>query len=637
MFAVANFSSLSLFAQLNINRYLIEGQQELQSNNFTNAISIFNKVIESSPENHQAFFFRGVAKLELGDKLGAEADFKQTTLIHHGYSPAFYYLGIVQTDQKDYYDAISNFDKAIAINSINSDYLNARGFAKAQIGDSVNALKDFNEALKIDPANINAYLNRSIMGLESKKYTKALQDCNSAIGLMPEFFNAYILRGQIKLFMKDSLGALKDFEYTISKDSNNAMAYYYMAGYYHDKNNFEPALRNYAKVIALDPYNAECYYNRATLYAQHDHFAEANTDYTKVIALNPKNLFAYFYRANVRERLKDYQGAIDDYSTVISLYPTFYNAYYLRSLAYREVKNYKAYATDKRIAEMLMTNNDSIHYSPEEITSNKKLFELRSEFENNDTAQGKIQFKPYEIIMKTQFNIILARNDAVKEYQKFNPELEQLNTIKPTDCKMMFSLKNTDIDVTELLKERSIIDSLVRTDSLSQMYQFWKSIISGAIVNYSQALNSVSKISDTSNYSYLIWFVKGNLHFAMGQKDENDQLNNQLFVNKNTTFNTDYYMQAIQDYTVAIEKNNKFSPAYYNRAYAKGVLNDYRGAILDYSVSIFYDNSFAEAYYNRGVLYLFLGDKELGCKDISKAGELGIKESYNLLYKYCDH
>jgi hypothetical protein len=38
-----------------------------------------------------------------------------------------------------------------------------------------------------------------------------------------------------------------------------------------------------------------------------------------------------------------------------------------------------------------------------------------------------------------------------------------------------------------------------------------------------------------------------------------------------------------------------------------------------------------EAYYNRGFVYLKLGNKDAGIADLSKAGELGIIPSYNLL------
>ena len=40
---------------------------------------------------------------------------------------------------------------------------------------------------------------------------------------------------------------------------------------------------------------------------------------------------------------------------------------------------------------------------------------------------------------------------------------------------------------------------------------------------------------------------------------------------------------------------------------------------------------FGEAYYNRGYVYFQLGDRDKGSLNLSKAGELGIMPSYNLL------
>jgi hypothetical protein len=43
----------------------------------------------------------------------------------------------------------------------------------------------------------------------------------------------------------------------------------------------------------------------------------------------------------------------------------------------------------------------------------------------------------------------------------------------------------------------------------------------------------------------------------------------------------------------------------------------------------------AEAYYNRALTLLYVKENNLACKDLSKAGELGIKEAYNVIKRYC--
>ena len=43
------------------------------------------------------------------------------------------------------------------------------------------------------------------------------------------------------------------------------------------------------------------------------------------------------------------------------------------------------------------------------------------------------------------------------------------------------------------------------------------------------------------------------------------------------------------------------------------------------------DPEFAEAYFNRGLTRLSLGDTDRGIADLSKAGELGIINSYSII------
>jgi tetratricopeptide (TPR) repeat protein len=96
---------------------------------------------------------------------------------------------------------------------------------------------------------------------------------------------------------------------------------------------------------------------------------------------------------------------------------------------------------------------------------------------------------------------------------------------------------------------------------------------------------------------------------------------------------------AIADYTKAIEMAPKYpfdyKDVYMGRGYAKYNLKDYRGAISDYSKAIEIDVKYAIAYYIRGLAKLKIGQKESGCLDLSKAGELGEADAYEAISKYC--
>ena len=62
-------------------------------------------------------------------------------------------------------------------------------------------------------------------------------------------------------------------------------------------------------------------------------------------------------------------------------------------------------------------------------------------------------------------------------------------------------------------------------------------------------------------------------------------------------------------------------------------LQDYNAAIALYTQAIGINKKFAEAYYNRGLTYIYLGETQKGVADLSKAGELGLYEAYNLIKK----
>lgn len=58
-------------------------------------------------------------------------------------------------------------------------------------------------------------------------------------------------------------------------------------------------------------------------------------------------------------------------------------------------------------------------------------------------------------------------------------------------------------------------------------------------------------------------------------------------------------------------------------------------AIEDYDKAVSLQADMAEAYYNKGLTLLLLKDNEAACPNLSKAGELGIISSYNMIKRYC--
>jgi tetratricopeptide (TPR) repeat protein len=96
------------------------------------------------------------------------------------------------------------------------------------------------------------------------------------------------------------------------------------------------------------------------------------------------------------------------------------------------------------------------------------------------------------------------------------------------------------------------------------------------------------------------------------------------------------YQGAISDFSYAIELRPNDPIHYYNRGISKAKLQDNIGALADYDRTIALDPKYRSAYTNRGILRIQMGQKDAGCMDLSKAGELGDQKAYEAIRKYCN-
>jgi len=91
----------------------------------------------------------------------------------------------------------------------------------------------------------------------------------------------------------------------------------------------------------------------------------------------------------------------------------------------------------------------------------------------------------------------------------------------------------------------------------------------------------------------------------------------------------------LADYSKAISIDKDFTEAYYNRGVALCNLQEYTKAISDFTKAITLNPDYADAYFNRGMAELLLGQQEAGCVDLKKAGDLGLKEAFDVINQHC--
>lgn len=95
------------------------------------------------------------------------------------------------------------------------------------------------------------------------------------------------------------------------------------------------------------------------------------------------------------------------------------------------------------------------------------------------------------------------------------------------------------------------------------------------------------------------------------------------------------YRGANEDYTKAIQIKPTDADTYMVRALTKYELNDYTGVVNDCDKTIALKPTNL-AYFMRGIAKIYLKEKNSGCLDLSKAGEMGNDQAYELIKKHCN-
>ncbi len=146
------------------------------------------------------------------------------------------------------------------------------------------------------------------------------------------------------------------------------------------------------------------------------------------------------------------------------------------------------------------------------------------------------------------------------------------------------------------------------------------------------------KLNLLNDYTGAIYYFNKLISIDSKSNYSHDKMSDYSFFLRGVAkHNLQDYRGAIADYSKAIEIDPNYAEAYFKRGNAKYDFQDYKGAIADYSRAIEINPRYAsDAYYNRGLAKIILGQIDSGCMDLSKAGELGFEEAYDMIRKFCN-
>jgi tetratricopeptide (TPR) repeat protein len=145
--------------------YIYKGFSYNGLKKYDDAIVCFNKAVEIDALDAATFIDRGLTYAYKNDFPNAIKDFEHViTLdsIGEQAEAAYYYLGKIKMQNYQNKAAISYFDKFIALNQTDYEVYFLRGTAKSNMMNFDGAIADFDKAIALRPNFMEAYANRGV-------------------------------------------------------------------------------------------------------------------------------------------------------------------------------------------------------------------------------------------------------------------------------------------------------------------------------------------------------------------------------------------------------------------------------------------------------------------------------------------
>ena len=668
LLALSFLKSPVFYAQTNAEQVITIGRNVLSMDDYMLAIQYFNQAIKAKPYLADPYFFRALAKLNLDDYAGAEADctialennkFKTEAYKLRGfarqmqgkdslavedynigltYNPIdknfLYFKAVALTQLKKYESADSTFQILLRQYPKYDEGLTAKAKLELEKKDTISALDYLDRALSISKSQINPYLMKAEIYWNEKDWQNAGNAIDAAIRLRPEIPDLYVNRAFIRYNSDDFFGAMSDYNYSIEIDPNNSVAYF----------------------------------NRALLRYEVKDLEKAEEDMTKVISLNPDNVHAYFNRGLIRLEENKNKEAINDFRYIESKYPRFYPIYYAMAEAERNLGNFRQAASLIHKGESLVegyvhdpkknpldkpaiaaSQTHSVNRDGEETEESES--EVMERFNHlvtitqpvdqnlsyNEKIKGRVQDRNVNVEMEPSYSLtVITPPQTLKSLSNYFRELDDLNNLKLVSNTFYLTSGQASSTYTDAMSELfEISNSLTgkNPSDLRPVDLLLLGVIQTMLKNYPAAIASLDAALAVNPQFTVAYMARGYARYANATSEmkilSNSTDSEDAFLERNA-----YVAQlqdALSDFDKVLSLNPNVIYAWFNKGNIYYEAGDFTSAMQAYSEAIKLDPDFGEAFFNRGLAYLNSGNKNQAFADLSKAGELGVIPSYNIL------
>ena len=661
-------------AQINTEQVLNIGRNALYFEDYVLSIQYFNQVIKAKPYLAEPYFYRAVAKINLDDYQGAEQDCDKALDINPFIVDAYQVRGIARQTLGKLSEAVSDYDMGLKYLPEEKVFLINKAICQEELKEYDASAATYDRLLKLFPNYDRAYLARAQLMLAKGDTVSARTDVDKCISLNKTIPASYVIRSEIAMRHDgDYQAALNDMNQAIKLEPHYA-GYFINRGFMKYKlEDYFGAMADYDYALELEPTNLTAHFNRGLLNVEVSENDKAIGDFSYVLASTPDNFMARYNRALLYYKTGQYDKAIADYDVVLEKYPDFEAGLFARSECKRRMGDMAGGERDYNRSRALATKKKKIaEYNPdndeqqanEEVESESAVMnkfntlltvdvdsKITPKYENK--TRGRIQDNNYQIDPEPMFFLSYYDvNNKLRETTNYIKDLNEVNESRMLPFTLVLTNADARLSAEDINRHFASIEyynGLIATSQPRSIDYFARAIDLLMVRNPEAAISDLDKAIGLSEKFALAYFARAHAKYLAAQTrqagsattiaqsavagakgrlgDEERKQQALLARSKDNAL----YSEMLADFDSALKYSPRNVYAMFNKGNIYMTLNDNTAALSAYTAAIGLKPDFGEAYYNRGLVYLRLGNKQKGLADLSKAGELGILPSYNVL------
>lgn len=665
--------TVTAVAQINAEQIVKVGQNALYFDDYVLSIQYFNRAIAAKPYLAQPYFFRAIAKLNLEDYRGAEADASEAIERNPFIPEAYEVRGVARQNMGQYRGAVEDYGHASRLLPNNRNLMFNKALALQQLEEPDSAMAAFDELLEMHPGYANAYVARGRLKAERSDTVGAMADLDHALEISNKLAYAYVIRASLLMASTDGYEkAESDISEAIRLEPKEGDLYVNRAFLRYNRDDYFGAMADYDYAIQLDPLNSAAIYNRGLLRMESRDNDRAIADFSRVLELDPEDYRALYNRVLLYCDTRNFRAALDDVNRLIERFPELPEALYMRSDIYRSQGKMRLAENDYKQALAMAKalpagGNGNVSgtsgNTPDSKDGDSRDKELSAEsvarrftalrtIDNdvdlqqdfvNQGIRGKVQDRDRRISLEPMFALgyYSSSTNTATDARSYIKEVDDLNATRMLPYLVMVGNRGlTPAD--EQLLERHFVSvenhsRYIATHEPRAIDFFGRAMDYVTLRNYPAAIADLDKaIALTPDFA-LAYFLRGVARHDMLMSVDGHTSNGGRGAagnGGNLPQSPDIKLQlrsVISDFDKAADLSPRMAFAHYDKGNALVELGDLTSAIAAYRKALELKPDFGEAYYNLAYVYFQLGNRVDGAANLSKAGELGVVPSYNLL------